>query len=93
MGLRPATLRVLTPAIVLLALVLTMGGAWIRDRNARIRDLKEQVDDWREAYRESEKSREIDRESVRQQIEVMRTSQAVISGLRNALERKEREDP
>jgi hypothetical protein len=54
--------------------------------------LKEQVDDWREAYRESEKSREIDRVSVQNQIEVMRTSEAVISGLRNALERKERDE-
>jgi uncharacterized membrane protein len=86
------TLRVLTPAIVLLALVLIMGSAWIRDRNARIRDLKEQVEDWREVARESEKARELDRESTRQQIEVMRTSEAVISGLRNALERKEREE-
>jgi hypothetical protein len=83
------TLRVLTPAIVLLALILLMGSAWIRDRNARIRDLKEQVEEWREAYRESEKSREIDRSSVREQIEVMRTSEAVISGLRNAIERRE----
>lgn len=86
------TLRVLTPAIVLLALILIMGYAWIRDRNARIKDLKEQVDDWREVARESEKSRELDRENARQQIEAMRTSEAVISGLRNALDRREHED-
>lgn len=90
--LSPETLKVLTPAIVLLALILVMGYAWIRDRNARIKDLKEQVEDWKEAHRESEKSREIDRQSVREQVEAMRTSEAVIAGLRNALERKERED-
>jgi len=89
--LSPETLRMLTPAIVLLALILIMGLGWIRDRNARINDLKEQVEDWKEAYRESEKSRETDRAATQSQLEVMRTSEAVISGLRNALERQENE--
>ena len=94
--LSPETIKVLTVPAVLLTLVLLMGAAWIRDRNARIRDLKEQVEaqkatthEWREAYFESEKSRGLDRESTRAQIEVMRTNEAVIAGLRNALERRE----
>jgi len=93
------TLRVLTPAIVLLALILVMGYAWIRDRNARIKDLKEQLDaeranskEWREVARESEKARDLDRENTRLSLDGMRTYEAIITGLRNALERRERDD-
>ena len=94
----PETLKALTTASVLLALVLLMGIAWVRDRNARIADLrsrivdlKDQIVDWREVARENEKSRELDREISRQQIEAMKTAEAVIIGLRDAFERRERE--
>lgn len=89
----------LTAGAVLLTLILAMGSAWIRDRNARIKDLKERIKDlkdqivtWRETVHETEKSREADREISRQMLDAMRTSEAVIAGLRNAFERRERED-
>lgn len=92
MPLDAETLRVLTPAIVLLTLLMGMGTAWIKDRNARIRDLKEQLEmerreklDWREAHRLSELAREKNDETVREALTIARTSEAVISGLRTAL--------
>lgn len=81
------TLRVLSPAIVLLLLVFGMCTAWIRDRNARVRDLKEQVVEWREAHRRSESARDTQAEIVHQALDVARTSEAVIAGLRSALAR------
>jgi hypothetical protein len=83
--LDPETLKSLTPSIVLLALVLVMGYAWVRDRNARIKDLKIQVTEWREAHRLSESARETQGEALREALEQSRTSEAVISGLRSAL--------
>ena len=47
--LDPETAKGLTPGIVLLGLMITLGTAWVRDRNARIKDLQQQVTDDRNA--------------------------------------------
>lgn len=93
------TLRALTPGIVLLVVSLMVARAWISDRNARLRDanarlqdMREMMQDWREAARESEKARDVDRENTRMSLEIARTSEAVIKGLRDALDRPEGRD-
>jgi len=86
--LDPETAKGLTPGIVLLALVVTMGTAWVRDRNARIRDLQQQVQEWREAHRLSETARETQANALREALDIARTSEAVIAGLRAALTQK-----
>lgn len=78
----------LTTGTVLLALVLTMGYSWVRDRNERLNDLHTQVNEWREAHRLSEKARETQADALREALEIARTSEAVITGLRNALNQK-----
>jgi len=86
------TLKALTVSSVLLVLIVLMGAAWIRDRNARVRDLKEQVErerqekfEWREAHRLSEQARETQTEITRGHMDQARTSEAIIAGLRQAL--------
>lgn len=84
-------LRALTPTVVLLLLVLALGYAWIRDRNARIADLRLQVSEWREAHRISETARGLDREGTREMLEAVRTNNALLTGLREAMGRADRE--
>lgn len=87
--LDPETAKSLTPGIVLLVLVIAMGSAWVRDRNARIKDLQQQVGDWREAHRLSETARETQANALREALDIARTSEAVIQGLRAALTQKD----
>jgi hypothetical protein len=60
------------------------------DRDARLAEYREQIQDLKEAYRISEEGRTADREISRQSLEVARTSEAAITGLRSALEQKGR---
>lgn len=94
-------LKALTPtAVVLLIPVFFMLGV-IRPRSAikelreeyaeRIADLKEERNVWREVAKVSEESRLADREISKEALEIARTNEAVIVGLRTALELRERE--
>ena len=82
-----------TSSGVLLVLVLALGSAWIRDRNARLRDMRDQVTEWREAHRLSEKARETQAEIAREALEIARTSEAVINGLRAAVSQSNQGPP
>lgn len=89
-------LKALTSQSVLPALLLFMGVNWIRDRNARLRDkdqviedLHQEVQDWKDAHRASEEARQIKTEALREALEIARTSEAVITGLRKALNQKD----
>lgn len=86
--LDPETAKGLTPGIVLLGLMITLGTAWVRDRNARIKDLQQQVTDWREAHRLSETARETQASALREALDIARTSEAAVSGLRTALNQR-----
>jgi len=100
-GIDPELLKVLSgPALATLVALFFMLGivrprSAIRevreDRDARIAEAKAQTADYKEAYRLSEEARAADREISRQALEVARTSEAAINGLRQALEQRGRE--
>jgi hypothetical protein len=89
------TLKALTTDSVLLALLLFIGFNWVRDRNARladkdavIADKNQEIQDWKSALHESEIARETQTEALREALEIARTSEAVITGLRSALDQR-----
>lgn len=78
------TLKALTTASVLLGLVLLLGTAWIKDRNARIDDMRKYAAQWQEAHRVSELAREAEREKNSAALETMKLTNALLSGFRQA---------
>lgn len=85
------TLKALTTASVLLGLVLLLGTAWIRDRNARIDDMRRYADqwransdEWRKAHETSETARELEREKNAETLAAVKLTNALLSGFRQA---------
>ena len=90
----------LTPSLLLLILVFLMMYFLMtgklrtaiavreirQDRDDRLADYRQQIDDWKEAHAVSEKGRELQTQVAREALEASRTNEEIIKGLRVALE-------
>lgn len=78
------TIRFLTPMGALLIIIVWMARAWLRDRNSRIADLKQQVADKNIALMRSEDARDKDREISRLALEQAQATDQMFQALRLA---------
>lgn len=93
--LSPDLFKALTASGLLLLVVLFFMLGWIRpksaiteireDRDARLKEAQLQISEWREAHRLSEQARLLNEQSLKEALEVARTSEVIVEALRAVL--------